>query len=510
MSSNNNKTLHETVVKDITDLLLGASDVVNSNLSPKRNYKSIASASEKMTLVFPVFVSSNINVTDATMVSKAIERKCVTMMQMLFAAISITDTDNIIDFIARFHGNIHGNVDVDSAMDALSEAVDMGKVTIEDKQMFDAVMRDMKNINYCLPSAINEVSLNDYTVDHSRYGNCSIYLSEAKKDKKKSVYDKISDDLDRSERNIDQLTGSTSSNDYDPYSFNMDRGSSSSSSTKSDKKKEKTYTELDREMKKKQLKLDKKLNKDRYKSYKNSSALDRAKALKTYMDMERDRVFSTDIKKANELVPTMMVVNIYNKETKLPMTAVIGIKAKLYPLGAEDIVNRLMLKNKDNHGFLNLIKATTREISFWRDFVFAVDRAKIDAVSSSKRGSSSKIWKVLERRALIHRLKRAIGRITPVNMDSAAISTLVIAQEDVETLKKEYNIDVERASVIRPIMEDYSLMGFVIVDSTMETVKFIFDTGDDNYETLSYNALERESNDNNYKKVINLLSRVAR
>ena len=484
MSSNNNKTLHETVVKDITDLLLGASDVVNSNLSPKRNYKSIASASEKMTLVFPVFVSSNINVTDATMVSKAIERKCVTMMQMLFAAISITDTDNIIDFIARFHGNIHGNVDVDSAMDALSEAVDMGKVTIEDKQMFDAVMRDMKNINYCLPSAINEVSLNDYTVDHSRYGNCSVYLTEKKIN--------------------------TDGNKNTDYSFSGATGTIGDLPASDDDEDDTSFTKKWKKEQKKRLKEEKKRRReDRFK-YHSSSALDRAKILKSRMDMERDRVFSTDIKKANELVPTMMVVNIYNKETKLPMTAVIGIKAKLYPLGAEDIVNRLMLKNKDNHGFLNLIKATTREISFWRDFVFAVDRAKIDAVSSSKRGSSSKIWKVLERRALIHRLKRAIGRITPVNMDSAAISTLVIAQEDVETLKKEYNIDVERASVIRPIMEDYSLMGFVIVDSTMETVKFIFDTGDDNYETLSYNALERESNDNNYKKVINLLSRVAR
>lgn len=448
MSSNNNRTLHETVLKDITDLLTGAADVVNTSLSPKRNYRSIASVSEKMTLVFPVFVSSNIRVTDATMVSKAIERKCVTMLQMLFAAISITDTDNVIDFIARFHGNLHGDeVDIDTLMDAVSEAVNEGAIVVSDKEMYEQVMEDMKNINFTLPDAINETSLNDYRVNHNRYGSCSIYLTEKK------------------------------GKDSDPFAFAQNVARKKSA---------------------------------REKEYIGMSELDRAKALQVRLDMERNKVFSTDIKKANELVPTMMVINIYHKETKLPITAVIGIKAKLYPLNSEDIIDHLVSKNKDNNGFLNLIKATTREISFWRDFVFAVDKAKIDAVSSSKKGSASKVWKVLERRALIHRLKRALGRITPVNMDSAAISTVVVSQEDVEQIKKNYNIDIERPATIRPIMDDYSLMGFAIVDPTLETVKFIFDTGDDNYETMSYNALERESNDSNYKRVINLLSRVAR
>lgn len=470
MSSNNNRTLHETVLKDITDLLTGAADVVNTSLSPKRNYRSIASVSEKMTLVFPVFVSSNIRITDATMVSKAIERKCVTMLQMLFAAISITDTDNVIDFIARFHGNLHGEeVDIDTLMDAVSEAVNEGAIVVSDKEMYDCVMEDMKNINFTLPDAINETSLNDYRVNHNRYGSCSIYLSESEADKR--LREKlIKQGVIRPRKNTTQKEERKS---YKPQKSEDNKG----------------Y---------------------RKKIYSDMSDLDRAKSMKTMMDAERDRVFSTDIKKANELVPTMMVINIYHKETKLPITAVIGIKAKLYPLNSEDIIDHLVSKNKDNNGFLNLIKATTREISFWRDFVFAVDKAKIDAVSSSKRGSASKVWKVLERRALIHRLKRALGRITPVNMDSAAISTVVVSQEDVEQIKKNYNIDIERPATIRPIMDDYSLMGFAIVDPTLETVKFIFDTGDDNYETMSYNALERESNDSNYKRVINLLSRVAR
>ena len=127
-------------------------------------------------------------------------------------------------------------------------------------------------------------------------------------------------------------------------------------------------------------------------------------------------------------------------------------------------------------------------------------------MSSAKRGSSSKIWKVLERRALKGKIKRYLG----MNSDAAAIATLVISREDAERLKKDYSIDVDKPNIIRPIMESYSLMGFAIIDEAMETVKFIFDSGDDNYETISFTHLEREAADGSYRKVVNLISKMTR
>ena len=233
---------------------------------------------------------------------------------------------------------------------------------------------------------------------------------------------------------------------------------------------------------------------------------DIAKAGKDANDIERNRVFTTDIKKANELVPTMMVINFYSADTQYTTTAVIGIKAKLYPVDSEDAIERIYTKNKDNEGFHNFIRATTREISFWKDFVFALDKAKIDALNSGRRGSKSKIWKVLERRALKGKIKRFIG----LGNDAAAISTLVVSKDDVEALKKEYDIDVEKPYVIKPIMDSYSLMGFVIVDEATEVVKFLFDSDDNSFETLTFSHLEREASDNSYKKVINLMTKMNR
>ena len=203
----------------------------------------------------------------------------------------------------------------------------------------------------------------------------------------------------------------------------------------------------------------------------------------------------------------MMVVNFVNMVDgveKVESSMVIGVKAKIYPINSEDMMERLYSKNQDRNGFLKLIRATTREISFFKDFIFAIDKAKIDALSSSRRGSSSKIWKILERRSKKSKIRRVLGQAN----DASAITTLVMSQEEVEYLKKTENIDLEKPNVMRPIMESYNLMGVCIVDEAAETAKFMYDTGDDIYETLPFTALERENNDTNYKKILNLMGKI--
>ena len=63
--------------------------------------------------------------------------------------------------------------------------------------------------------------------------------------------------------------------------------------------------------------------------------------------------------------------------------------------------------------------------------------------------------------------------------------------------------------VITPIMEKLNLLYFLVVDSTSEAVHMITD-GDDEFESYSFTALERESGDSSYKKVINLMTKIAR
>lgn len=405
--------IHETVIRDIVDVISG----LNSETEPLKgvfsntSYRSIAKGASNLTLVFPVIAEESVTVDAARMCCKAIERKAVTMLQMLFSAINITDSRNAMDYIRQMHQNIEldDNLDVNEfigIMDKLGANEATG-IEIQDPSKFKAVLEDMKNIDYHMNEGVSNPSLSRFIVG-SDY-NTTIMEARADNDDK----------------------------------FLADN------------------------------------------------------------DFANKQVLATDVKKANELVPTLITIKFYaNVDGNcVPQTAIIGVKAKLQYVTRQDMINRLVLKNKDKNGLFNFLRASTREISFWKDFVFAIDRAKLDALSTSGRGSSDRVWKLLERRAIKSRIKRFTGMMN----DASAITSLLISKDTADTLDKEERIKVFKGYSIIPIMESYNLMSFVVVDEVLEKVSFLFDDGSGEYETMSYTHLEREEN-GNYKKIINLLA----
>ncbi len=463
MRDNNPRYIHETIVRDIVDIISDVKDVDKITPFNRKSIKSVASASSGLTLVFPVLISDSIGIQSAGIICKAIERKAASMMQMLFSAFQIDDAKDALSYLSKFHTNLDTSrgFTMDTLMDALDKyvvnteesamtAIERVQADCREIEMKTTVEEDAKNnLNFVLPDNINEESLNIYKFNNN--SNTPVVISEAP------------NPTPRTPR---------------PINVNITNNIPQTSDKKDNK-----YDKF----------------KDHWTAEKNAS------------DYFNSQLIPSDVKKANELVPTMLTVNFtsINKDNGEPVVVnnvMIGIKAKLYPLTSLDIINRVKLKNQDNNGFSKFIRATTREISFFKDFLFAIDKAKIDAVSQSKRGSSSKLWKVLERRSLKSKLRRTLGQTN----DATAISTLVVSKEEVEYLKKTENINIEDPNVIRPIMESYNLMGVVIVDETQEVASFMFDSGDDMYEQVSFNNLEREANDGSTKKIINLMTKLAR
>ena len=213
----------------------------------------------------------------------------------------------------------------------------------------------------------------------------------------------------------------------------------------------------------------------------------------------KDQILNGDIKKANDMMPTMMVINFWVNNSEdgkqsIAGSAVIGVKAKLQYVPSKEMVERIVVKNKDKNGLFNFIRSTTREISFFKDFLFAVDKAKIDAGSKA-----SPIWKILERRAAKSKYNRWFG----TQNDASAITSLVISMDTVKALQ-DYDMSCNTREVL-DIMDAYNLMAFFICDEIKERVISMYDDGSRQFEVLSYSMLEKDDK-SDYKKIINLLA----
>ena len=210
--------------------------------------------------------------------------------------------------------------------------------------------------------------------------------------------------------------------------------------------------------------------------------------------------------KANQQMPLMMKVNFISKATGRPITtsAYLGIKCKLFDVAGLDIIQRIVSKNSSAISLFNFIRATSQEIGFWRDFVFALSKAKVDAISNARNGSSSKMWKALEQRAT----KSKLNQFFRQKNDATAITSLLVTTDEVEELKKNNHIDLSRSNVARKIMSDYNLLCIGIVDETTESVALIFDTGDDEYELVRFKSLKKDK-DMDAKQIVNLLTKMA-
>lgn len=543
------KCIHETIIKDIVDVAKDFKD--SDEIQAVRNrkngasFKSITSKSEALTMVFPVICSKNMSYETAAMISKAIERKAVSMLHMLFTAAQITDAKDGADYISRFHTNLNpGKMTVDDFMEALDGFVEENALieSSSQREAYEAIKEDMKAMNVYFEKDVENVSLNDYKIvtigeqqhlfneyaepvneadrddivarllkrsDNSKYSDFVKTVDKTVttgKGKNRKEVRTISDELNKDyhdahnkdrlynlqlNKNAEDIALATDRLEFEKKKHDDERRQHGA-----DYKQRQDRYELDRE------KFYHQLDVDDMNMRKTAADISKLSA-----DIAKNRLVDQDVKKANELVPTLMHVNFVSVDDKskypISTSLVVGVKAKLYAIDGVDIMDRLKVKHNDKNLLLNLVKASTREISFFKDFILAIDKAKIDAISQSRRGSSSKMWKVLERRAT----KSKIRRFLSMKNDATAITTVCITQDEAEFLKKTEYIDIENSKTIRPIMDAYNMMGFVIADESLEVCKFMFDTGDDQWEMLTFNNLEKEQKDNT-KKIINLMSKM--
>ena len=460
---------------DFDELKRGITGTINGSSSTGFKMNSnIAKEAKGLTAVFPVLVSESVSVEQAQMIAKAAERKYVTMFQMLFAASQITDAKSAQSYLKKFHNNITSSLDlsdmtVDDVIDfanKLDEEVQTTALTnARITEATKAVLEDLAfNENYTkvLAENLNPVSLNNYKVKTVFGDYKATQVSEANDD-----YYTVEDRSD-----------STEWEGRDDNNGNVYKQRTNTTTRRT------PITARDRA----------------------ATLKDKNATLKDKADIISKQIVTTDIKKANEATPSLMIINFVTqadgRDNEIVNTAVIGVKCVIHYVPSSEMMNRMVLKNTDRRGLLNFIRATTGEIQFFRDFLFAVDRAKIDAVAKSNKGSNSRIWKMLEIRA-----NRAKMNTTARadNAACAAITMLVISKAEVEIIKQHHRLDLSKASTMLSVMKGYNFIGVAVIDEVNEKVDFLYDDGTKNFETISFMSLEREQGAGEYKKMINTL-----
>lgn len=482
---------HESVVRDIVDVLTSLKDYDEvqfiNNAKANRSFKSITSATKDLILTFPVLVSTDIEPDNAIMIAKAHEKKMASLLHILFTSISVGNNEDVFDYVRKFHSNV-GSMDgtLDSYVDSLDKlATTFGESydqTLKiDHEVLNTVLEDLRESNYTLPDDTKESSLESFKIIPGyRTGMNDMIINEGKKKKNKGGNNNNGSNSGGNNSNAGNTGGNNGSNNNGLLSGNNINVSISGGG----------YG-----------------GRNTYKSG-FSNDKDYADYMKNMASYHSSVMLNTEYKKANELQPTMMIINFmrHGEHGDNINTAVIGIKAKIYPISSADICNRISGKLDDKNVLTNFIRATTNEIAFFRDFLFAIDNAKMDALSYSKRATSNKLWKVLERRSAKSKFRRSLRMYN----DATAITTLVLSENDADYLKKVNNVDILEVRNARKILDSYNFMCICILNQSTEVASILYDTGDDTYEMIPFSGLEREASDNSYKKMVNLLSKVSR
>ena len=462
----------DDLISVIKDLVSVAKNSKEQKKKKDNNYLggSISKYSKNMILTFPVLCDDTLSIETAQMISRVNEKNITTMLQLLFSSMSIKG-NNGAEVLAQFHKNIE-NTSMDDIVNTLNSIAGTQESAIErarDREALKIMTESLKSIKTFPRESLNEKSLSDYLVRN--YGNKTIVYEAPQVDPNIEAIKNKS-----AQRGAEAAYGQGEPRDQ-------------------------------REEDKFQYQIYRDQEKDRRDDEKSArdSRRDKRDNQNDEINFASKQIVPQDVKKANELQPTLMVVkmndvdengNVVNK-----MTFYAGVKSRLIACTSMDIVERLVAKNKARLNFKNFLRATSGEIK-WRDFLFCWDQAKVNARNAVKKGEAATMWNLLEKRST----KNNANKIRRSGNDASAITSLVINQETVNYINSTYRIDINSPKEAKKLMDEFNFLAIIICDESNEAARFLYD-GNDNYELLSYSALSREVAEKNLKKEINLINK---
>lgn len=559
-----------TILKDISDTLRDAVDIAKEMDIKLNKQTSIAKLSSAATLQFPVITSRSINVDTTQTVVKALERQYAMFVQMVISMNPYLDLEkdrNLQGYLRNIHQNNVGIIDLkESAMSLYSD--DFGRTLLfslnegcngqvlasNREQMFNpeeylnnkilnnlyaskeiSLENAMLNLDYYYkknPEILtekykptkkqikrerafkikNNIPLDDDDL-YDENGNFSIEKAMdplpdfAKEANNKAKNSKINN----SKNNVkpeDPNSSYHQNNNYDVEPSNNKNEQKQSNLKNKQFSHQKMMDRHKMRMDNANLELNK--QKLQQKNQETENLINEKKfkheLQKTKWDYQSKtavKLSDNDVKKCNELVPTTLSLTLQVKDGSNfggVSNFVIGVKGLLHPVNSDDMISNLLSGYKSGNKFFNFLRWSSGEIKFIKDLILNMDNIKEDVVRKHAKNGSG-WWSALKRRRNIAALRRikGSGRILPN-------TTIVCSINEIDELKEAYGVDLMNPASIKKIMKTFFLLGFVVVDDSQELCHFIFD-GENNYQVVSFNGLEKENNSkNDFKDIYKLIN----
>ena len=450
---------------------------------------SIMRAQKDLVMSFPVLCTDTISPDIAMLLCKAIERNAVTALQQLFTASHIQGT-NGMDVLGQFHKNMDNQLDISDYMDYAAAAVrnannyKVGGSAVRAADSFfrmgsygeSAKAAFLEQSKEFYPeSSFSEKSLSDYLVTESYEGYDvrefnGTYLHEA--DAKKSLPADLARGVRKANDDASKSGKGKSAAEMELQAA-LGNASNNLSAAKNQIEREKLLHQIDNDMQ---------------------------NARHNYITKQ---LLPTDVQKINELVPSLMIVRFYVEDDKAVESVqefVAGVKARFIPVPSEEVTEKIGNYKKGGINQFELARATTKEISFAKDFVSAIKDAKLDAMSDSL-SQTSPVWRSLQARSSSSTARRLVhGRNT-----AAAITTLIITQQEVDYIKTNYRVSIDSVNEAVAFMAKFNLMGLVIANEQTEVARFILD-GDRYFTNYTFTALDRQAKNMDYQ-IANIIAK---
>ena len=199
-------------------------------------------------------------------------------------------------------------------------------------------------------------------------------------------------------------------------------------------------------------------------------------------------LMSGEVKKANEMQPTFLVMHLIKKSPNggenIKYDITIGIKCTIHAVKSAEYISNLVDACEYKGTLFRFIKWTSGEIGFLRDFVLRMDL--FEKETKNRVMSNSGWWEALKKRARSAKMSKVGDRRLLPN------ATFIFSKEEADSIKANFGYDLLSPAVARSLMKEYFLLGYIVVDASDETVRVMYD-GQSKFQFYTFTALEREN-----------------